>query len=61
MVGVYPICNRVYGWRVVSDYIAPVVLSLEELELLLDAVQGLWVGELQGLGGSRGCSCRRRR
>lgn len=30
----------------------PVVLGLEELELLLDAVQRFWDGELKGLAGS---------
>lgn len=30
----------------------PVVLSLEKLELLLDAVQRFWDGELKGLAGS---------
>lgn len=34
---------------------APVVLCLEELELILDAVTGVRGGELESLTGLRGC------
>lgn len=39
-------------WHVSSGSFSPVVLVLQELEFLLDAVQGLRVSQLEGLGGA---------
>lgn len=39
-------------WHVNSGGFSPVVLVLQELEFLLDAIQSLWVSQLEGLGGA---------